>query len=185
MQVEIKQVAPWSRALDAARWTVRKELTGKEPSAKWIWKILRAEHSPIRLVEYDIKLTGIPYWVAMHFVRHHEGVQWFCSTQRDDRIIHDISREKMSQDTPINVMMSINAQALINISRKRMCTKAAEATRAVWRAIIAELGKVDPVMQEACVPECVYRGFCPELQSCKWCDTEAYRERTNRYRGIE
>ncbi len=185
IQVEVTQVTSWQRALDAARWTVRKESLNKEPSYNWKRKMLRAEHSPIRLVEYDIRITGIPYWVAMHFVRHHEGVHWFCSTQRDDRIIHDLSREKMPQDTPINVLMSVNAQALINISRKRMCTQAAQATREVWEAVIRALGKVDLAMVEACVPECIYRGFCPELKSCKWCDTKTYRERTNEYRGIE
>ena len=54
MKIEIKQITPWSRALDAARWTVNKDLTGKEPSDAWKSKMLIAEHSPIRLVEYDI-----------------------------------------------------------------------------------------------------------------------------------
>jgi len=33
------------------------------------------------------------------------------------------------------------------------------------------------------VPECVYRGFCPEFKSCGYVDTPAYAEAVKRYRG--
>lgn len=43
----------WKRALNAARRTIGKEPLDKEPSNKWRAQMLLAEHSPIRLVEYE------------------------------------------------------------------------------------------------------------------------------------
>jgi hypothetical protein len=185
MEITVKQVTPWSRALDAARWTVHKEsLGGKEPSDKFKKQILLAEHSPIREVVYDIAIKGIPQWVSVHLVRHHEGVQFYVGTQREDRVKLSCKRDDLPQGSLVDVKMTINAQALINISRKRLCTKAAPETRAVWKAVITELSFVDPIMASKCVPECVYRGFCPEMQSCRWCDTHSYRELANKYREV-
>ena len=56
MTVRVEQVTPWLRALNAARWTMGKAPLNKEPSNEWKDKIIRAEHSPIRLVEFDIWL---------------------------------------------------------------------------------------------------------------------------------
>lgn len=77
---------------------------------------------------------------------------------------------------------SVNAQALINISRKRLCGKASKETREAWRAVKKEMEKVDPVMASVMVPECVYRGFCPERKSCGFVNTEAYRRMLGEYR---
>lgn len=33
--------------------------------------MLLAEHSPIRLVEYEWTWEQIPQWVTVHFTRHH------------------------------------------------------------------------------------------------------------------
>ena len=56
MTVEVTQETSWKRALDAARFTVGKEPLDKEPSDVWKANMLLAEHSPIRLVEFDIKM---------------------------------------------------------------------------------------------------------------------------------
>lgn len=170
MLIEIKQVTPWSRALTAARRTVHKRSLGdKEPTDEWKRKILLAHHSPIRLVEYDITIMGIPYWVAMHLVRHHEGVQFFVGTQRDDRVKNDCSRDELPQGTLVDMMISANAEALMNISAKRLCGQAAAETRKVWRAVVEELRHVDPVLAERCVPRCIVERGCNELKPCgRW-----------------
>lgn len=51
--VNITMSTTWKRALNAARRTIGKEPIDKEPSKNWEAKILLAEHSPIRLVEYE------------------------------------------------------------------------------------------------------------------------------------
>ena len=64
-------VAPnWIRVGNAARRTWGKKPIAKEPSDKFKKKILLAEHSPIRLLEYDFTWGDIRQWVTTHIVRH-------------------------------------------------------------------------------------------------------------------
>ena len=74
----------WIRVVNAARRTWGKKPMTKEPSDKFKKKILLAEHSPIRLLEYDFTWEDIRQWVTTHIVRHHEGCEKFVHTQRTD-----------------------------------------------------------------------------------------------------
>lgn len=58
--------ADWKRVLNAARRTVGKKPLDKEPSDTFKRKILLAEHSPIRLLEYDFTWEDIRQWVSVH-----------------------------------------------------------------------------------------------------------------------
>ena len=60
------QATSWKRALRAARATVGKTDTDKEPSDTWKAKMLLAEHSPIRLVEFDVRVENIKQWITVH-----------------------------------------------------------------------------------------------------------------------
>ena len=84
----------WKRALNAARRTIGKEPIDKEPSKSWEAKILLAEHSPIRLVEYEWTWKDLKQWVSVHFARHHEGCEKFVHTQREDRWKLDVHRDE-------------------------------------------------------------------------------------------
>jgi len=42
-------------------------------------KYLKSEHSPIRYLQFIIKLDGIPYCNSVHFTRHKYGVEHFVS----------------------------------------------------------------------------------------------------------
>jgi len=66
--VSVKAVlaTSWKRALNAARKTVGKDSIDKEPSDGWKGWMLLAEHSPIRLVEYDLSYENIRQWVSVH-----------------------------------------------------------------------------------------------------------------------
>ena len=180
MEVEVKQITPWSLALDMARQTVGKNPTHKEPSDKWKIKMLRAEHSPIRCVQYLITCTDVPYWVVMHLVRHHQGIEKFVCTQRSDRTGKD--RHSLPQDALINCSFICNAQALINISRVRLCTQAADETRQLWWKIKNTVETIDPIMSRFMVPNCIYRGFCPEFKGCGLSKTLPFYDRLNEYR---
>ena len=113
----MEQVTSWNRALNAARRTIGKEPLPKEPSDSWKAKIILAEHSPIRLVEYDWTWEQIRQWVTAHLVRHHEGCEKFVHSQRADRRELPIERDKMPQGAVNDMDMTANVQALINISR--------------------------------------------------------------------
>lgn len=182
----MKVVTGWSRALDAARRTAGKEPTGKEPSDSWKAKMLLAEHSPIRLVEYEWIWENIRQWVTTHIVRHHEGCEKFVHSQRADRRELDVPRDELPQGAMNDMTMTANAQALINISRKRLCSCASPETRDARRKVKDAVREKDPVMADKMVRECVYRGFCPEfLHPCGYDRTEQFRKEVEQYRKTD
>jgi len=128
-------------------------------------KMYKAEHSPIRCMMFWIEMPGIPAFVSTHFVRHKIGVEHFVQSMRDDLYIDPTTI--VDRETPVNHGMLINAQALIQISRKRLCLKSHKKTVAVWSRLRKAIRDIDPDLADHMVPECVYRnGFCPELREC-------------------
>jgi len=169
----------WQNVKDATMTTVGKR-TGKYPDSKWKLKILRAEHSPIRLLNFMFRFSDIKYWIVMHLVRHNVGVCHFVSTQRTDRT--GINREELPQNNLIDYVMYANAQALINISRKRLCNCAAKETRETWQMVKDEVAKVEPELASCMVRECVYKGHCPEMFGCGFDKTDKFQEELKKYR---
>lgn len=144
--------------------TVGKKVT-KIPTEEWIKRLIESEHSPIRELWFGVKME-IPYWVSVHFVRHHIGVNHYVQTQRTDRT--GINRDELKQSETVSHIMSINAQELINMAHKRLCKQASKETREVMQMIVNEVIKVAPYMKGVLVPLCVYRnGKCTEMFSCK------------------
>lgn len=186
--IRMEKVTLWKRALNAARRTIGKKPLDKEPSNSWKAKMLLAEHSPIRLIEYEWTWSDIMQWVTTHLVRHHEGCEKFVHSQRGDRrtILDEYnvsSRNELPQGATNDMDMTANAQALINISRKRLCNCASKETREAWKQVKGEVRKVDPVMADKMVPECIYRGFCPEfMSSCGYVNTEKFKQELKKYR---
>jgi len=121
-----------------------------------------AEHSPARTQMFWIEMQGIPSYVSTHFVRHKIGVEHFVKTNRLDRGATTVA----DRNTPVNHAMLINAQAIINISRKRFCSHADEVTREVWKYVKNTIKDIDPDLAEFMVVDCVYRGKCYEPSSC-------------------
>ena len=139
--------------------------SAKLPTAEWKHKILEAGHSPIRELWFGIKMQ-IPYYVSVHFVRHHIGVNHYVQTQRNDRQ-GNYDRTKATQDTMVSHVMSINAQELIFMSHKRLCSQASAETRAVMKEICKQVEELFPEFIGLLVPECVYRGYtCTEFYPC-------------------
>lgn len=180
----MEQVTNWRRALNAARRTIGRKPLEKIPSDSWEAKILLAEHSPIRLVEYDWTWEKIRQWVTAHLVRHHEGCEKFVHSQRGDRRELPCDRDKLPQGAKNDMDMTANAQALISISRKRCCNCASKETREAWGKVKEEISKIDPILANKMVRECVYRGFCPEwMSNCKYCYSPAYWLELKNYRN--
>ena len=63
--------------------------------------------------------------------------------------------------------MIVNAEALINMSKKRLCGQASKETQEVMQAIKEAVALVDPYLPKYMVRECEFRnGICPELKCC-------------------
>lgn len=174
----------WIKVLNAARNTVSKGEINKEPSSKWKRQMLLAEHSPIRLIKLDYTWKGLKYWVSVHLTRHKFGIEHFVSTQREDRT--GLSRDEKPQNSPVNHSIEANAQAIINISRKRLCKQAHKETREKWKEfLIKEVLPNEPELYSVCIRECLYRGFCPEMNCCGYSKTDSFKQELKKYRGEE
>ena len=158
----------WMKIKSACMTTISKE-AGKEPTQEWKRRLLLCEHSPIRRGTISWKFDEIPYCISTHFVRHHEGVEKWVGTERADRTeIKD--RSQRSQMDMVPMEMEANIQAIINISRKRLCTSADPSTIKYWKAVLEAIKEYDEDIYWACVPECVRCGGCPEYKSCGYYD---------------
>lgn len=137
----------------------------KPPTDEWKRKILKARHSPIRVLEFIFRLKGIPSWVSVHLARHIHAVP-FIKTQRNDRQ-DNYDRNKASQDTPVDMCWLINAEELMVVANKRLCFQASPETREVVQAICDEVVKVNPEFEEFLVPMCYWKnGKCDEFNCC-------------------
>jgi hypothetical protein len=179
----MKVIGSWREVADAARTTIRQEGGVKEPSSKWKKRILLCEHSPIRKLCFNWKWSDLPYWVSVHFVRHKFGIEHFVSTQRTDRTSED--RTGARQDAPVMHECFANAQAVMFISRRRLCAQASPETRQAWKEVVSKIAEVESEVAACCVPECVYRGFCPEFKSCGYRGSPAYEKAVAAYREVK
>ena len=167
----------WRQVADAARTTIKKDLGEGDPSDKWKKSITRAEHSPIRLIEFLVKTEDVKSWITVHNVRHKIGIEHFVSTQRDDRT--GVSRDDKPQGTLVDYEFLVNLQELMTICRKRFCRQAHAETQAFWHGVVdalladAKSASVLMPVKDLLVPECVARGGkCPEMKCCKWNETQ-------------
>lgn len=153
------------------------------PTANFLRKMLKAEHSPIRMLQYWVSMR-VPQWVTTHLDRHHIGVQPYQGTSRPDLLGLDPYAQRPSQDAIVPFGMLLNAQAVINISRKRLCNKTHPTTKMYWKEVVRQVENLTPEFKTPTtllVPECVYRGFCPEMQSCNYYKTEQFKSEREAY----
>lgn len=185
MKVTAEIMTGWEWAKRAALATVGLKPTHPQPTDQWKADMLLAEHSPIRCVTYYVSIQSIRQWVTTHLVRHWLGFIPFIHTQREDRRVLDCARDELPQGSLNDMDFKANAQALINISRKRLCRCASSETRQAWQEVHQAIRKVDPIMADKMVPNCIYRGFCPEgKKSCGFyrsmqfqIDLDTYRQK--------
>jgi len=158
--------ADWRRCKALAMATVGKEWDG-EVTEEWKCRMLRAGHSPVRTLMFTVRME-VPYWVSVHLCRHKHGVEHYVRTQRNDRQDR-YDRAEAPQGALVTHVMDLNAQALVQIARMRLCGQAApetrEAVRDVCRAVIATNPEFKPLLRPKCLSE-GGTGWCNEFRPC-------------------
>lgn len=157
----------WTEVLNDCRFTANLSNLDKEPSETFKKEILMAEHSPIRDIIIKWKWLDIPHWSVVHWVRH----KWekYVATQRTDRT--GIDRSTLTQDCPSSIICEANVQHLIDTQRKRLCYQASDETREEAESLKIEIhNSVDKYIGDILVPNCIYRGGCPETSTKKPCE---------------
>lgn len=89
--------------------------------------------------------------------------------------------ERFDRYTPTDLACIINAEAIINMSHKRLCAKASTETREIWEKIVEEIRKCDRDLANYCVKPCVHYGFCREAKPCRFMNTDAYDRQRRDY----
>ena len=149
--------------LDLARLACQYTMHSHAGSSITLWSLYAMEHSPLRTQIFAVEMRGIPNFVSVHLTRHKIGVEHYVQTMREDRGADEVA----TRLTPTNHLMIANAQAVINMARKRLCHKASRETRETMEQIRTAIGGVDPNLGNVMVPECYYRGFiCHERTPC-------------------
>ncbi len=137
---------------------------GMIPSKMSLKRMYQCEHSPARTQLFKIHLWDIPSYVSVHLTRHSVAGQYHAvESNRSDRGGSD----EANRLTPVHHMMILNAQHLIDMSRVRLCYNADKRTVGVMSRTKKAIAKLDPDLAEYMVPNCVVRGYCPELRECK------------------
>ena len=135
------------------------------PTEEWKVKMLNAQHSPIRFLMFSFLIENLPSWVATHLSRHVHA-QPYIQTQRNDRQ-KNYDRNAARQDVPVNMIWDVNAEELITIAHKRLCTQASLETRQVVQEIVNKVLETNPEFESVLVPMCAYRGgLCTEFNCC-------------------
>lgn len=169
----------WQDVKDSTMNTIGKT-TGTYPTSEWKRKLLMSEHSPIRRIKFYWRWKDLKYWVSVHLVRHKIGIEHWVTTQRTDRT--GIDRNDLPQGSLVNHAAEADAQALINISRRRLCNCASKETREAWQKVKEKIAESEPELAACMVRECVYRnGLCPEMFSCKYNKSDEFKEELKNY----
>jgi len=155
--------------------------TGSYPDSEWKRRLLLSEHSPSRKIRFSWRWVNLKSWVSVHFTRHFIGIVHFVKTQRTDRT--GINRDELPQSNLVTHEADASAQALINISRRRLCNCSAKETREAWKAVKDKVAKVEPEVARCMVPDCIYRGHCYEMFSCGFHKTDEYKKQLEEYRS--
>ena len=158
--------ADWLEVKRRAWVTIGKD-TDKPPDMRWKERILMARHSPIRYLRFSFRLV-VPYLVSVHLCRH-VMAQPYVMSQRNDRQ-DKYDRNAARQDELVEMIWDMNAEALIDIMRKRLCMKAAAETRRVAEMMRDLVIEKLPEFEAVLMPPCeYYQGQCKEFQPCgRW-----------------
>lgn len=205
--VKITKMVGWDWAKKLILRTMNKKPKTPYPTSKQKLEWLIAEHSPIKVVQWCIDIDDLRQWVGVHLLRHPFVLPYIASQRADkvedketqiemvlsyikEDIINDPSFDKSTwrdyrlQGSTNNHSFVVNAQTLINISKKRLCFCASKETREVWKMVHECIKEIDPEMAAAMVPTCIYRGFCPEVKCCGYCLTEKYKKELEKYHNL-
>ena len=159
----------WMAVKRRALVTIGKIHAEKRPSSEWIERILRARHSPIRRAWYSYLIEDIPSNTSVHFCRHVHA-QPYVSTLRNDRQ-DNFDGDMAPRCSNVSMILDVNAEELMVMANKRLCSQASEITRAIMQGIVYVTIQATPEIATCLVPMCEYHGgTCHEMIPCGRCN---------------
>lgn len=121
--------------------------------------------------------------LAMHMVEAYHN--------HDDKKMSDcidIVADKLPNEydryAPTNLMCITNAEAIINLSHKRLCRKASAETMEITHLICEAVKEVDPDLYPHLVPACIAHGGICHEQCCGFIKTDLAQKWLNDYKKL-
>ena len=167
MKVKIKRLTDINLVQEACDVTQSKNRGAKLSIKTWGQLLKTAHgvpHSPIRAALWRIYCYDVPYYVHVHLVRHHVGCQFYVRSQRPNK-----GRADAVQGELVDMIIDINANALIDMSKARLCNKADTKTCELM-TLITDCYR-DGCDYERCLaenmgPPCAIYNKCFEQRAC-------------------
>lgn len=138
------------------------------PDAAWKHDMLTQRHSPIRVLRYSFMLKGVPSNIATHFSRHKHAEPYIGSLRNDRQ--QKIDGDNAPRNTPVNMIIDMNAEELMVFSNKRLCNLAYLRTKEIASEMLYLAEIATPELRGLLVPACIYNGNkCHERDGCGMC----------------
>lgn len=113
-----------------------------------------------------------------------DNCDWSDICERDIQRVRNLP-EQFDRKAPTDLAFIINAEAILNMAHKRLCTKASKETREIWESVCGKIKDVDPDLHKHLVPMCVFRGgICGEPKCCGYNKTEAFKAKLDIYKSL-
>ena len=145
----------------------RKE-TYQEAKDYYIKEFIK-EHSSIEWVDFRIVDVDSRGDIASHFVRHCKGhPRFIVQSSRPDW--NNGEPRKPLDKTDVMFTSKWTAYSFIQMARQRLCSRASKVDRDILKEVLTLMrDSGDPyfsALSFCCVPNCIYRGGCPEEKEC-------------------
>lgn len=101
-----------------------------------------------------------------------------CVSDNLDELPKDFDRY-----APTSLAVLLNAEAIINMSHKRLCTMASKETREIWEKVCELIEECDPDLYPHLVKPCVACGVCRE-KCCSYIYTDKFRKERENYKSL-
>lgn len=161
--IEYPEASDWDEVRRRALVTMDKTRWNTPTTEEWKHKMLRCRHSPIRKLNFAFYME-IPSWVATHFARHKHAQPYIASQRNDRQSKYD--RDEAPQGAPVKMIIDMNAEELMIVMNKRLCSQASQETRYVARLMRKLVEDKCPEFKGFLVPMCEYTHECYEMFPC-------------------
>lgn len=163
--IEYPEDKDWQAVLKRALVTIDKK-SERIPDLTWKRKMIECRHSPLRRLRFSFMFENLPYYISVHFVRHHVGIEKYVRSQRNDRQ-QDYDRKKAPQDAPVNMIMDFNGESILEFFNKRLCGAVAVETREIVEQMKELVEMCCPEFEGFIEPMCFRNGgVCHEFLKC-------------------
>ena len=134
------------------------------------WDTLFDMYDETRTEEINNNLKNIAnkYFVGVTEDNYNEYIQILCSYlyKVKQGMKPEDARNILPNATKTNITMSVNFRELIHLCSLRLCTRAQEEIRDLFKEIVRYVKEVDERLASYLVPSCEALGVCTEHQSC-------------------